>query len=186
MPTKELTEPLSVVGFPYMNPASAATSLNQVSRLHKHLLGQEFQLSCFDFGAGKKGKIDIAHADKKCPYFPYDPFCRSLTSNADSLHALNSNKVSRITCANVLNVIEDEFLDAIIKDLSAKTLKTECKSCWISVYHKSSLPVDRKVGKHFQRNRPIAWYIPHLEKHFKRVRLFKGFIVCRHDNLDWT
>lgn len=162
-----------------MNPCSAKTSLNQVSALHKWMLAKDNKIPVFDFGAGKKGKVDDAFYEACTPYFPYDPFCRSSRENSDSLDANIDKETGHVLCSNVLNVLEDNVLPIVINSLFLKTSRTWLKSAYISVYHKKSLPKNRKVGNHFQRNEPIEWYIPHLQKRFSSVEKVGKFLVCK-------
>jgi hypothetical protein len=161
-----------------MNPHSAKTSLNQVSALHKWLLAKDSKIPTFDFGAGKAGKVDQAFNDFLTSFFPYDPFCRSKEENKQATNALELGLVGHLTCANVLNVLEDGILQDTITCLATLTKCSWLKVCYVSVYYKSGLPANRIVGKHFQRNQPIDWYIPHLEKSFKKVDKVGKFLVC--------
>jgi len=160
-----------------MNPASAKTSLNQVPALHKFTAS--LGLSVFDFGAGKKGKIDEFYSNLGIKYLPFDPFNRDWTANQKALKELDYDKVDILTCANVLNVIEDEDFRYVIHQLLELTRATHKRICFVSVYHKHSLPKNRKVGDHFQRNEPIGWYVPYLEKSFSSVGRLGKFLVCK-------
>lgn len=162
-----------------MNPYSATTSINQVSALHKWILAKDLKIPAFDFGAGKKGKVDEAFYQACTPYFPYDPFCRSDRENVDSITANYEKETGHVLCANVLNVLEDDVLPLVIASLFVKTERTWLKAAYVSVYHKPSLPKNRQVGNHFQRNEPIEWYIPHLAKSFTSVEKVGKFLVCK-------
>lgn len=158
-----------------MNPKSAITSLNQVPALHKFVAA--LGLSVFDFGAGKQGKIDLFYLQKGIAFSPYDPFNRSNEENESSKAQLLNGR-DATTCANVLNVIEDEYLDSVIENLHDCTLQTSCGVCFVSVYHKAGLPKNRHVKGHFQRNEKIDWYIPHLLKRFHKVSRIGAFLRC--------
>lgn len=158
-----------------MNPASAKTSLNQIPALHR--LTASLGLSTFDFGAGKKGKIDDFYSDLGIRYLPYDPFNRTNEENDQSINSLEYEGTAIATCANVLNVIEDSNLAIVISRLHHWTMETTKGICFVSVYHKPSLPINRQVNGHFQRNQSIDWYIPHLKKCFSRVEK-QGKLLC--------
>lgn len=160
-----------------MNPASAKTSLNQVPALHKFT--SSLGLSVFDFGAGKKGKIDEFYWNLRMLYLPFDPFNRSKEENKESWMHLENEGTDIVTCANVLNVIENENLDSTLFNLAAATRQTFKGVCFVSVYHKTSLPKNRTVGDHFQRNEPIGWYVPHLKRVFSSVDRLGKFLVCK-------
>lgn len=160
-----------------MNPASKITAIDQVPALHKFFVKSwGTQHRVFDFGAGKMGKVDEFMRGNTSGYFPYDPFNRDGMSNQFSLDSIE--ECNFILCANVLNVLEEETLDKTIKELADLTRQTLSGFCYISVYHKSSLPKNRQVGNHFQRNELAKWYIPHLKMHFDTVYLAKGILRC--------
>lgn len=159
-----------------MNPKSAITSINQVPSLHKFVAALE--VSIFDFGAGKEGKIDKFYQEKETLFAPHDPFNRSHDQNESSKMRLLCGGIEAVTCANVLNVIEDEHLDSVIENLHDCTLQTSCGVCFVSVYHNAGLPKNRHVKGHFQRNERIDWYIPHLLKRFHKVSRIGAFLRC--------
>ena len=159
-----------------MNPASAKTSINQIPALHKFTL--TLALSTFDFGAGKKGKIDDLYAPKPFRYIAYDPFNRTQSENSRSITEFYDDPTDIVTCANVLNVIEDDHLGEVIAKLYSFTFETNKQVCFVSVYHNSRLAKNRKVGNHFQRNEPIQWYIPYLERYFRKVIRLGKFLCC--------
>ncbi len=163
-----------------MNRFSAASSTGQLSALSKWHLTHNVELPVFDFGAGKEGLTDKAFKDSNVPYFPFDPFCRSEKSNQSSLNALNEGSCAYVLCSNVLNVIEDEHLDEVIKSIKNCADQTWLKCAWVSVYHKANLPINRHLRGYFQRNLPIEWYKHHLEKEFKNVEQYKKFLVCKN------
>lgn len=161
-----------------MNPASAKTSLNQVPALHKFVATMCF--SVFDFGAGKKGKIDEFYRNRPCPhvYVAYDPFNRTQEENVAAWRYLEDHGTDVVTCANVLNVIEDEHLPRVIDSLADATRQTKNGVCFLSVYHKRKFAINRKVGDHFQRNQPLSWYVPHLRSKFWKVERIGNILVC--------
>lgn len=161
-----------------MNPASAKTSLNQIPFLHKWIARsyQSRGKHVFDFGAGKEGKVDEFMEQKEFGYWPYDPFNRSEQVNNLSLTALPA--CDFIVCSNVLNVLEDQHLETAIDELSAFTFATKMRVCYVTVYHKSSLPKNRKVGDHFQRNEPLDWYKEKLEEKFDVVIKNGKVLIC--------
>lgn len=168
-----------------MNPASAKTSLNQVPALVSKLMKNTTlfppkafsQPVIFDFGAGKKGKLDSFFFEKMIGYLPYDPFNRSNGENFDSL--IEIGDANFVICCNVLNVLEDDALMPTIAKLHKLTMKTKRGQCFLSVYHKPSLPINRQVKGHFQRNQPLDWYIPHLLKYFSYVDKGNGMLACK-------
>jgi hypothetical protein len=164
-----------------MNPLSAATSIDQVPALHKFV--SKLGVSLFDFGAGKKGKIDEFYASRKFikTTLFYDPFNREQEENQQSMDFLLNEGVDALTCANVLNVIEDEHLDGVMARLAALTLQTFKGICFVSVYYNAKLPKNRTVRGHFQRNEPIGWYAEKLKEHFKSVDKIGSFLICSVD-----
>jgi hypothetical protein len=163
-----------------MNPASAKTSVNQIPFLHKwiarYYAGRDKFV--FDFGAGKHGKVDQFMIDQKIAYAPYDPFNRLPLVNEHSTQALKSGACDFVVCSNVLNVIEDEHLDHTISELLNATCLTKMRACYVTVYHKASLPKNRQVGNHFQRNEPLDWYKKKLEEKFDVVIKNGKVLTC--------
>lgn len=161
-----------------MNPATAKTSLNQVPALHKFVVS--LGLSVFDFGAGKKGKIDSFYASQQMPrvYLPYDPFNRDKQENIASWRYLEDHGVDVVTCANVLNVLDDSDLANCIYHLSHATRQTNKGMCFVSVYHKPSNPRNLRRNGYIQRNQPISEYIPFLKKEFDKVQNVGKFLAC--------
>jgi len=167
-----------------MNSSSAVTSINQipalVKTLHKKGLftSQEKNgLTVFDFGAGKKGKIDCFFEENDIGYLPYDPFNRSHSENFDS--ALDVEFANFLISCNVLNVIEDEYLLPVLNSIKKFTERTLTKTAFVSVYHNPKLPINRKVKDHFQRNQPLDWYVPLLENFFCSVKKSGKVLECR-------
>ena len=163
-----------------MNPASAKTSVNQIPFLHKWIArsytgGDKF---CFDFGAGKHGKVDQFMIDQKIAYAPYDPFNRLPLVNEHSMKVWQSGACDFVTCSNVLNVLEDEHLDTVLDTLVCLTNNTKMRVCYVTVYHKASLPKNRQVGNHFQRNEPLDWYKEKLEQKFDTVIKNGKVLIC--------
>jgi hypothetical protein len=167
-----------------MNPASAKTSVNQVPALLTKIMRNTTlfppphftQPTIFDFGAGKEGKLDAFLKAKGIGYLPYDPFNRPNDTNIDSV--ANLDRAKFVICCNVLNVIEDEHLDTVIAQLAKFTSKTQWGVCLLSVYHRASLPINRQVNGHFQRNQPLDWYMPKLNKWFSKVEKDSKVLLC--------
>lgn len=162
-----------------MNAKSATTSINQVPSLHKRIVPARAGKWVFDFGAGKKGKVDEWMSEAGIFYFPYDPFNRTAWENGTALEAIIGRWCDYVLCANVLNVLEDEYLGQTIEKLANITHQTKDNVCFISVYHNSRLAKNRSVNGHFQRNEPIGWYLDHLTKHFSVITKIRGgFLKC--------
>jgi hypothetical protein len=159
-----------------MNPASAKTSLNQIPSLHKKILAIHQNATIFDFGAGKRGKVDdFADLNAK-GYFPFDPFHRSVKENHRAL--LECQNCDFVLCANVLNVIEDEHLQEAISQLSQIVCYTKQRRMFLSVYHNPKLAANRQVGEHFQRNLPLVWYIEKIKPWFSSVTRMNDVLAC--------
>lgn len=159
-----------------MNPATAATSLNQVPALHKFI--RSLGLSVFDYGAGKKGKIDDFYSDLGVKYLPFDPYNREEKENAASWDYLEKEGVAIVACANVLNVLDDSSLLRCINQLGYATRETTKGICFISVYHNPRFPKNLQRKGYVQRNQPPRFYIPFLEKEFDNIQVFGKFLMC--------
>lgn len=158
-----------------MNTASAKSSLGQVPALAKQIISMG--LSVFDYGAGKIGRTEKEFAAAGIRYLPYDPFNRTNESNAKSLESISAELVDAIMCANVLNVVED--LPETIRCLALITQFSTSKTCYVSVYHKPSLPKDRFVNGYIQRNWSPCCYVSFMKVFFREVEQKNGFLVCK-------
>lgn len=159
-----------------MNPATAKTSLNQVPALHKFVASLD--LSVFDFGAGKQGKVDEFFFQKRIQYVPYDPFNRTKENNELSWGILEVQGVDIVTCANVLNVLDDSDLVNCIHQLRYATGHTRKGMCFVSVYHAPSKPRGLRRKGYVQRNEPLSEYAPLLKKEFDKVWNVGKFLAC--------
>ena len=162
-----------------MNPATATTSLNQVPALHKFVA--ELGMSVFDFGAGKKGKIDAFYQNRPRPhvYVAYDPFNRTREENVRAWRYLEDYGTDIVTCANVLNVLSDGDLAQACWDLRSATKHTTKETVFVSVYHNRSLPPMVQRNGYVQRNQPITEYIPFLKMEFSTVAKAGNFLMCK-------
>lgn len=163
-----------------MNPTTATTSLDQVSALHKFV--STLGLSVFDYGAGKKGKIDDFYHNLRLEYLPVDPFHRQPSENEKSWDRLERYGVDIVTCSNVLNVLDDSALNTCINNLGYATRETNKGLCFISVYHAPRFPRNMPRKGYIQRNWPIREYIPFLEKEFDKIWNLSKFLVCQTTN----
>lgn len=156
---------------------TAKSSTNQVSALHKFT--SSLGVSCFDFGAGVEGKIDAFYRDLGIEYAPYDVYNRDLHTNSLSVGVLFRNGLDVVTCANVLNVVPDGDLLRETSNLQNLTKHTNHKLCFVSVYYDPKLAKNRTTSYGgYQRNEPLAWYLPLLRKNFSSVRKVKNFLAC--------
>lgn len=159
-----------------MNPATATTSLNQIPALHKFVA--TLGLSVFDFGAGKKGKIDEFYHNLRLPYFPFDPFNRDKKENAYSWRFLEDEGTDVVACANVLNVLNDSELENCVWNLASATRQTNKGVCFVSVYYAPRFGHNLQRKGYVQRNQPPSFYVPYLEKCFDKVWNLSKFLVC--------
>lgn len=157
-----------------MNTASAKSSLGQVPTLAKMMLNMG--ISVFDYGAGKVGRTDQEFSRLGIRYLPFDPFNRSEQINKTSLASISAEAVHSIMCANVLNVVDD--LAATIASLAEITRFSETKTCYVSVYHKASLPRNRFVKGYIQRNWSPCCYVEFLKTCFSSVTQKDGILIC--------
>lgn len=111
-------------------------------------------------------------------YLPFDPFNRTKEENTKSWRYLEDEGVDVVTCANVLNVLDDADLDSCIFNLASATRQTNKGVCFVSVYHAPSKPRNLKRKGYVQRNQPIGEYVPHLKKSFDKVWNLSKFLVC--------
>ena len=130
----------------------------------------------FDFGAGKRGKVDVWMAAHDISYWPYDPFNRSERENAKAL--LNAFLCDVVFCANVLNVVEDKHMHDTLQLLWDITNRTNNRQAFVSVYHNRSRGPNLQRKGYIQRNQPLEWYVPLLEAYFTTVVKVGDVLVC--------
>ena len=132
----------------------------------------------FDFGAGKKGKIDDFFFERNIRYVPFDPFNRTPESNGFAWDFLERMGTDVVTCANVLNVLDDSELEQAIRSLRYATGHSLKGMCFVSVYHAPAKPRNLRRKGYIQRNQPLSEYTPFLKKEFDKVWNVGKFLAC--------
>lgn len=140
---------------------SAGTSQKQLPALHKYLDRFTFH-TLLDYGCGKYDVFKRYVESLGKTYFGYDKYNQPEHVNDQAL----SCKPDLITCANVLNVIDnDDTLNEIIAHIASYGVPAI-----FSVYEGDRSGVGKVTKKDcYQRNQRASFYTTYLEKHFACV-----------------
>jgi hypothetical protein len=147
----------------HRNPDYGIASLNYAP-LVKQLVDQAGVRSISDYGAGKcnlrRGLQELGTANFE--YFPYDP----------AFPEYGAPKPAELVCCiDVLEHIEEPFLDAVLLDLKEITRHLGFFSVHTGAAIKT-LPDGRNA--HLIQ-KPTSWWLPKLCQHFEIGHLQRGF-----------
>lgn len=159
------------------NFTSANTSINRdkLPALFHHIDLSKCMLQCcgavLDYGCGKyTDHIQKFFADRWCaPYVGCDKFNQSAEVNAEALRAIHSGECDIFTCANVLNVIDDdETIQSIVDGILTWIENYSCcgdGSFFFSVYEGDGSGIGRQTGAdQYQRNEKAKAYLRFFPK----------------------
>lgn len=151
----------------HKNPKYGSASLSYASLIISILLTTGFRSIC-DYGAGKcrLGK-EIKKILPNIAYYPYDPAFPEYGS---------PRPAEFVTCIDVLEHIEPEFLDEVIRELSSLTTHVGFFSIHTGPA-KKNLPDGRNA--HLIQ-KPASWWLEKLLPHFDIIQLTpvkRGFWV---------
>lgn len=125
----------------------------------------------FDYGSGRfTDHIATALRSRGLVYLPYDPYNQPDNVNSDSLtylaNAMHVRYPVTITCSNVLNVIDDDGeISMIAARIKHAVIRTGGQA-YITVYVGDRSGIGRQTGPdQYQRNQPLAYYLPLFEGH---------------------
>ena len=151
--------------------SSAGTSLNQIPKVAKMLeLGNETVL--LDWGCGRYEKFKKYVEGKGAKYFGYDPYHKSMDENAEAL----KSKPDLIVCANVLNVIAEDW---IVENIIQKIAEYNCIA-YIQIYEGNKSGVGAETSKGYQRHTKASEYMPMLQKHFSSIEKKGNIFICEN------
>lgn len=123
-----------------------------------------------DYGGGKYDNLQEHLKQYSIDLKIYDKYNRSTQENEETL----SSKFDFIICSNVLNVLENDILEEVIKHLSSFA-----RPVYITIYEGDGSGVGKVTKKDcYQRNEKLNNYVDHLKKHFKCVSINRGKIIC--------
>lgn len=150
---------------------SKDTSLNQVPSLAKYL-EIDANTILLDYGCGKYSKFQDLVESKGGTYFGYDPYWKTFAENGK---ALKSNP-NIITCANVLNVVmEDWIVENIVRTIASYN----CEAVF-SVYEGNKTGVGSQTKKGYQRNQKANAYMELLTKYYDNIVKKGNVFFCKN------
>lgn len=171
---------------------SAKTSRNQVAKGHKAIDWKPGMIN-LDFGGGKwDSATDWLFTEHKVINLVYDPYNRSEEHNDEVLSVISY--CDTITCHNLLNVIENEFLNTVIKGIAQicysdrvfsehiKNLEgvdAKNRTVYISVYEGNRTGKGDTTRDGYQRNEKLSEYISRLSEVFQSVEKKGKLIICK-------
>lgn len=150
---------------------SKDTALNQIPATYKE---PKFDFNCFDildYGCGKglgKKYCETAYTD--CKVYNYDPYH---DFNEINLFMSSKNPNKMICCNNVLNVINTDLSEILIK-IRDIALATKTKKIIFKIYEGKGDGIGRQTGKdRYQRNMKTNDYVPVITKWFSEYSISK-------------
>lgn len=156
--------------------SSKNTSINTINKIYKQYNFKKDSI-ILDYGCGKYDTAIEFMKNKNCIILPYDKYNRDKNVNQISLEVAKKENLDYIVCANVLNVIQEDFIiEEIIKhifDLSKKNT-----IILFSIYEGNKSGIGQVTSKGYQRNEKFISYLTILEKYFI-VEKQKQIYICK-------
>lgn len=139
----------------HRNPTYGLASLG-FAPIVKELMARYHVGSISDYGAGKqnlrRGLNDLGVTGFE--YFPYDP---AFPGDGEPKPA------DLVCCIDVLEHIEPDFLDAVLEDLRAITVKRG----FVSVHCEAAMKFLPDGRNAHLIQQPASWWLPRLRQHFE-------------------
>jgi hypothetical protein len=165
-----------------MKITSKNTSLNQIpagykkSKKYHHLDNSVV----FDYGCGKYvEKVQAWAKDNiNSVVVGYDPYNRTTSDNLKAL--IDAQDCNVIVCNNVLNVLTDDKIDFVIRDIAALAIRNNIKKVYVTVYQ-GNRSGKGKISKKdcWQRNEKIVDHVERLKRVFDNVSASNGIITIK-------
>lgn len=152
--------------------SSKDTSLNQIPKLAKFLeITNETVL--LDYGCGGYSKFQKLVEEKGGKFYGFDPFWKSEEENEIAMKC----NPTIVTCANVLNVIQEEtIIDNIVRIVS----NFNCEVIF-QVYEGNKTNMGSITKKGYQRNEKANCYMEYFTKYFDNVVKKGNVFFCKND-----
>lgn len=167
--------------------SSADTSLDQVARLFG-IIAREGGFSPgttnLDIGGGRFERTTLFLRELGVRNLVFDCFNRSEEHNLAVLKEVSKHRADTVTCANVLNVIQEPSARSRVIDRCARYIKPD-GTAFFSVYYDSKR-APGKTNKGWQEQRPLASYEEEIRAHFRMVVRKKDVIRAKHPWIDWV
>lgn len=156
---------------------SAKTSINTVTKIYKNIefvMGSEV----LDYGGGKYDTNTEYLKERGVNCYVFDPYNRTEEHNQKVLDYFRYRQGSDyIVCANVLNVIKEDFI--IIEILhNIKQLISEKGIIYIQIYEGGKQSIGKRTIKGYQRNQKTVDY-----ETFLRVVFNENWNISRKSNI---
>lgn len=133
-----------------------------------------------DVGGGKFDNVTDFLAGLDVINLVYDPYNRPQEHNEAVLAMIGHAGADTVTCANVLNVIDDDgALDALLADCARWTGQDGIALFYVYEGDRSGTGRPTKADC-YQRNEPLSAYVPRIARHFGSVTVTAGLVVARH------
>ena len=163
--------------------SSAATSINTLNGVYKHIEGKyPIGTLIFDYGCGKYNtNRDFA---SMCGYswFGYDPYNRTTKENMENINHVKERRNSPdiVMLNNVLNVIDNvNGINQILSDLYYNYTGDET-DVYITIYEGDKSGVGKVTSKGYQRNEKLNKSIDLISEWFDIVeRINSNIVRCR-------
>ena len=137
--------------------SSADTSQSQVAGGFRKVEWESGSIN-LDYGGGKYDHATEYLSGLGVVNHVYDPYNRSEDHNKRSLRC----KPDTITCFNVLNVIQEDF----VIDIILEVFKGFKVPVYITTYEGNRSGQGKETTKGYQRHQKLTSYIPMISKHF--------------------
>lgn len=134
-----------------------------------------------DIGGGRFDRATDHMKNMGVNNFVYDPYNRTDAHNSNSLINIDNGKSDTSTCANVLNVINENIhRENVIKKVY-NCVKND-GIAYFQIYEGNKSGIGEKTKKGWQNNQKTVFYIPEIKKYFKNVSV-KGNIIIAKDKI---
>ena len=153
---------------------SKDTSLNQVCKIYKNVSFPK-GARILDYGGGAYDKGVEYMANKGVKVSIYDKYNRSAEHNETVLKEFEAVKPDYVVCANVLNVIKEDFIiEEILQDIKKYGVPV-----FFCMYEGNRTGKGQPTKKGYQRNEKTSQYFRFLTKFFDVVKVKNGIVECK-------
>ncbi len=166
--------------------SSAETSLDQVAKLFGTIVregGFLPETTNLDMGGGRFDRTTLFLRELGVRNLVFDCFNRSEEHNRLVIEEVSQHPTDTVTCANVLNVIQEQSARSRVIERCARYMKPS-GTAFFSVYYDSKRSPGKTV-KGWQEQRPLASYEEEIRAHFRMVVRKKDVIRAKHPWKDW-
>jgi hypothetical protein len=145
----------------YVQPVTSAETCRNQKAAGARILTEIFDMPMrvLDFGGGKYSEAQEYLQSLGAVCEVYDPYNRSYEENVNAL----SQKYDLMMCNNVLNVLNDDVIMNVIRDMQKVAEMCEVKKIVVTVYERDRSGVGCQTGEDsYQRNEKTSAYVDKL------------------------